>query len=91
MNKGELISATAKKANATKAAVNEILDACLGVITGEVKKGGKVTLVGWGSFYQTKSKAREGRNPRTGATLKIPASKQPKFRAGKAFKDAVNK
>lgn len=91
MNKSELVAAVAKKANATKVAANEVIDALIDVITNAVKKGDEVRLVGWGTFYQTKTKAREGRNPRTGATLKIPAAKQPKFRAGAVFKAAVNK
>ena len=90
MNKSELVAAVAKKANATQVAVNEILNAFMEVVTAAVKKNEEVVLVGWGKFYQTKRAATKGRNPRTGAELKIPASKQPKFRAGKAFKDAIN-
>ena len=91
MNKNELVAAVAKKANASKAAVSDVLDAFFGVSTAELKKGGDIRVVGWGTFAVTKRAATEGRNPRTGETIKIPASKQVKFRPGKALKDAVNK
>ncbi len=91
MNKGELVAAVAKKAGTTKIAANDILDAFADIVKNTVKKGDKVAWVGFGTFSLTKRKATEGRNPRTGAALKIPASKQPKFHAGKAFKAAVNK
>ena len=91
MNKNELVAAVAKKANASKAAVSDVLGAFFDVSTSELKKGGDIRVVGWGTFAVTKRAATEGRNPRTGATIKIPASKQVKFRAGKALKDAVNK
>ena len=91
MNKNELVSAVAKKANASKAATADVLDAFFGVTASELKKGGDIRIVGFGTFAVTKRAATEGRNPRTGAKIKIPASKQPKFRAGKALKDAVNK
>ena len=91
MNKGELVAAVAKKAGSTKVAANDILDSFADVVINTIKKGDKVAWVGFGTFSLTKRKATEGRNPRTGATLNIPASKQPKFHAGKAFKAAVNK
>ena len=91
MNKTELIAAVAKKTGLSKkdseAAVKAITDA----ITAELKKGGKVQLVGFGTFEVAKRAAREGRNPQTGKTMKIAACKAPKFKAGKALKDAVNK
>ncbi len=91
MNKNELIAAVAKKANASKAAAADVLDAFFGVTTAELKKGGEIRVVGFGTFAVTKRAASEGHNPRTGETIKIPASKQPKFRPGKALKDAINK
>ena len=91
MNKNELIAAVAKKANASKTAVSDVLGAFFDVSTSALKKGDDIRVVGWGTFAVTKRAATEGRNPRTGATIKIPASKQIKFRAGKALKDAVNK
>ena len=91
MNKSELVSAVAKKANASKAAAADVLGAFFGVTTSELKKGGEIRVVGFGTFAVTKRAATEGRNPQTGAKIKIPASKQPKFRPGKALKDAVNK
>ncbi len=92
MNKNELIAAVAKETNQSKTVVNDVLDSFFfGVTPKELKKGGDIRVVGWGTLYMTKRAASEGRNPRTGAAIKIPASKQPKFRAGKALKDAVNK
>lgn len=91
MNKNELIAAVAKKANSSKAAAADVLDAFFGVTTSELKKGGEIRVVGFGTFAVTKRAATKGRNPQTGAEIKIPASKQPKFRPGKALKDAVNK
>ena len=91
MNKAELIEAISKSADISKAAATKAVDATIQTITKAVKKGDKVALVGFGTFSMTKRKARTGRNPRTGATLKIAAKKLPKFSAGKAFKDALNK
>ena len=91
MNKAELIDAIVKKAVISRAAASKAVDAAVETITKAVKKGDKVALVGFGTFSMSKRKARTGRNPRTGAMLKIPARKAPKFTAGKAFKDAVNK
>ena len=90
MNKSELIEAIAKSADISKAAAERALDGTVTAITNSLKKDSMVTLVGFGSFYVGKRAARSGRNPRTGATIKIKAAKVPKFRAGKALKDAVN-
>lgn len=90
MNKSELIEAIAKNADLSKAAAGRALDAVLAAVQQTLKKGNSVTLVGFGTFYVGKRAARSGRNPRTGATIKIKAAKVPKFRAGKALKDAIN-
>ncbi len=90
MNKSELIDQIAKSADISKAAAGRALDATVGAIRTSLKKGGMVTLVGFGTIYVGKRAARGGRNPRTGATIKIKAARVPKFRAGKALKDAVN-
>jgi DNA-binding protein HU-beta len=90
VNKSELIDQIAKSADISKAAAGRALDATISAVKSTLKKGGMVTLVGFGSFYVGKRAARSGRNPRTGATIKIKAAKVPKFRAGKALKDAVN-
>ncbi len=90
MNKSELIDQIAKTADISKAAAGRALDATIGAVKTALKKGQGVTLVGFGSFYVGKRAARTGRNPRTGAAIKIKAAKTPKFRAGKALKDAVN-
>jgi DNA-binding protein HU-beta len=90
VNKSELIDQIAKAADISKAAAGRALDATVGAVRTSLKKGGSVTLVGFGTFYVGKRAARSGRNPRTGATIKIKAAKVPKFRAGKALKDAVN-
>ena len=90
MNKSELIDQIAKTADISKAAAGRALVATIGAVKTALKKGQGVTLVGFGSFYVGKRAARTGRNPRTGAAIKIKAAKTPKFRAGKALKDAVN-
>jgi len=90
VNKSELIEQIAKSAEISKAAAGRALDATVASIKTSLKKGGMVTLVGFGTFYVGKRAARSGRNPRTGAAIKIKAAKVPKFRAGKALKDAVN-
>lgn len=90
MNKSELIDQIADQAEISKAAAGRALDAAIGSIKKALKKGGTVTLVGFGTFYVGKRAARTGRNPRTGANIKIKAAKVPKFRAGKGLKDAVN-
>jgi DNA-binding protein HU-beta len=90
VNKSELIDAIAKHADISKAAAGRALDATVNSIKSSLKKGDIVTLVGFGSFYVGKRTARAGRNPRTGATIKIDAAKVPKFRAGKELKDSLN-
>ncbi len=90
VNKSELIDAIARHADISKAAAGRALDATVDAIRGSLRKGSVVTLVGFGSFYVGKRTARSGRNPRTGAAIRIRAAKVPKFRAGKALKDALN-
>ena len=90
MNKTELIAEIAKNASASKVAVEIILDETVNAITSSLKKGEEVRLTGFGTFSVTKRAATTGRNPRTGVEIKIPASKQPKFKAGKGLKDALN-
>ena len=90
MNKSELIDQIAQSADLSKAAAGRALDATIAAVKVALKKGGSVSLVGFGTFYVGKRAARTGRNPRTGATIKIKAAKVPKFRAGKGLKDAVN-
>ena len=90
MNKTELVAAMADQTGLTKKDVEAVLKAFTDVVSGELKKGGKVQLVGFGTFEVSERAAREGRNPQTGATMKIAASKAPKFKAGKALKDMVN-
>ena len=90
MNKSELIDQIAKSADLSKAAAGRALDATIASVKSSLKKGGMVTLVGFGTFYVGKRAARTGRNPRTGTSIKIKAAKVPKFRAGKGLKDAVN-
>ena len=90
MNKSELIDQIAKSADLSKAAAGRALDATIAAVKTSLKKGDMVTLVGFGTFYVGKRAARTGRNPRTGAALKINAAKVPKFRAGKGLMDAVN-
>ena len=89
MNKSELVDHIATSADISKAAAARALDATLAAVRGTLKKGGTVSLVGFGSFSVTKRAARTGRNPRTGAAIKIKAAKIPKFRPGKALKDAI--
>ena len=90
MNKTELIAAVADSAELSKKDAEKALKAFVDVVTGELKKGEKVQLVGFGTFEVSERAAREGRNPQTGKTMKIDACKAPKFKAGKALKDAVN-
>jgi len=89
MTKAEIIDKMAKDANISKAAANKALDSFVDGIKKTLKKGNKVTLVGFGTFSVGKRAARKGRNPQTGETIKIKASKTPKFKAGKAFKNAI--
>ncbi len=90
MNKSELIEAVAKSADLSKADAGRAVDAFVDATTKALKKGDQVSLVGFGTFSVRSRAAREGRNPRTGETTRIPASKSPAFKAGKALKDAVN-
>ncbi|MGA7595298.1 MAG: HU family DNA-binding protein [Gallionella sp.] len=90
MNKSDLVDAIAKSADLSKAAAARALDATVDSIKKALKKGDTVSLVGFGTFKVGKRAARNGRNPRTGATIKIKAAKVPKFSAGKGLKDAVN-
>ena len=90
MNKTELIAAIAEKAEISKKDSEKALKAFIDVVTEQLKKDDKVQLVGFGTFEVSKRAAREGRNPHTGKTMKIAACKAPKFKAGKALKDAIN-
>ncbi|MBW4489517.1 MAG: HU family DNA-binding protein [Trichocoleus desertorum ATA4-8-CV12] len=89
MNKGELVDAVAEKANVTKKQAEAALTAAFDVIQATVAAGDKVTLVGFGSFEARERQAREGRNPKSGEAMTIPATKVPAFSAGKLFKDKV--
>jgi len=91
MNKNDLVAAVADTAGLTKADAAKAVDSMLDAITASLKKMKDVRLVGFGTFSVAKRAASEGRNPRTGEKIKIPASKRPKFSAGKALKDAVNR
>ena len=90
MNRTELVAAVAEQAEVSKKDAEKALKAFVDVVTEELKKGEKVQLVGFGTFEVSERAAREGRNPQTGETMKIDACKAPKFKAGKALKDAVN-
>ena len=90
MNKTELVAAMADAAGLSKKDAEKALKAFTDVVAEELKKDGKVQLVGFGTFEVSKRAAREGRNPQTGKTMKIEACKAPKFKAGKALKDAIN-
>ena len=89
MTKTDLIAKMAKDAKVTKAAAAKALDSLVDGIKKSLKKGDKVTLIGFGTFSVSQRKARKGRNPQTGKEIKIPARKAPKFSAGKALKDGV--
>lgn len=89
MNKADLINHVANAAGLTKASAGEAVEAVLGGITGSLSGGDSVSLVGFGTFSVAERSARTARNPRTGDTINVPASKAPKFKAGKALKDAV--
>ena len=91
MNKTELVAAMAEKTGLSKKDAESALNAFTGVVAEELKKGEKIQLVGFGTFEVSERAARTGRNPQTGAEMKIAASKAPKFKAGKALKDLVNK
>ena len=90
MNKTELVAAMAESADLSKKDAEKALKAFIEVVTDELKKDEKVQLVGFGTFEVSERAAREGRNPQTGETMTIAASKNPKFKAGKALKDMVN-
>jgi len=90
MNKNELVAAVAEEAGITKADAGNAIDAVFNAIEGALKKGDDVRIVGFGTFAVANRAATTGRNPRTGETIQIKASKQPKFKAGKGLKDALN-
>lgn len=90
MNKNELVAAMAEKAGLKKTDAEKALKAFTEVVADELKKGDKIQLVGFGTFEVSERAEREGRNPKTGETMKIAASKAPKFKAGKALKDSLN-
>lgn len=90
MNKSELIDSIAAQADVTKAVASSVLDAFTSTVTNELKSGGQVTLVGFGTFQVKERAARTGRNPQTGKEIQVPAAKVPGFKAGKGLKDAVN-
>ncbi|MDP6968676.1 MAG: HU family DNA-binding protein [Gammaproteobacteria bacterium] len=90
MNKSELIDAITQDADLSKAAAGRALDAVINAVTGALKDGESVSLVGFGTFAVKARAARAGRNPQTGATIQIAAANIPSFKAGKALKDAVN-
>lgn len=90
MNKTELIEAMAEKTGFTKKNAEVALNAFIETVSEELVKGEKISLVGFGTFEVSERAAREGRNPQTGETMKIAASKAPKFKAGKALKDMIN-
>lgn len=90
MTKAELVEGIAAKAGVSKAVTEKVLKAFMEEVKGGIKKGERVTLVGFGTFYAAERPARMGRNPRTGEEIKIPACTVPKFKAGKALKDELN-
>ena len=91
MNKAQLIGRVSKETNTTKAQAERMLDTTVDIIRKSVKKGDEVKLVGFGTFTKAKRKARTGRNPQTGKTIKIPAAWYPKFRPGAEFKEMISK
>ena len=90
MNKNDLVAEVAQAADLSKAAASKAVDAVFDSVSNALRNGDEIRLVGFGTFSVTARQATEGRNPRTGEKIKIPASKQPKFKAGKQLKDAVN-
>ena len=90
MNKAELVAAIAEKTELSKKDTEKALKAFVDVVTEELKKGDKIQMVGFGTFEVSERAAREGRNPANGQPMQIAASKAPKFKAGKALKDAIN-
>ncbi len=91
MNKGELIDKISADAGITKMQANAAIDSFTGSVIATLKKGDRVTLVGFGTFSVSARAARNGRNPQTGAVIKIKASKVPKFKSGKGFAESINK
>lgn len=91
MNKNDLVAVVADKTSLSKADSTNAVDSVFDAITDALSGGGEVRLVGFGTFSVSQRRASEGRNPRTGERIKIPASKQPKFKAGKGLKDSVNR
>lgn len=91
MNKSELVAALSEKTGTSKKGAEESLNALVEIVTEELKKGGKIQLVGFGTFETRKRAARKGRNPQTKEEIKIPASTVPAFKPGKALKEIVNK
>ena len=90
MNKVELVASMAERAELTKVDAEKALKAFIDTVTDELKNGGKVQLVGFGTFEVGKRAERQGRNPKTGESITIPASKSPKFKAGRSLKDTIN-
>ncbi len=90
MNKNDLIAAVASSTGMSKTDASDAVESVFSTISGELGKGNEVRLVGFGTFSVSQRKASQGRNPRTGEPIQIPATKQPKFKAGKGLKDAVN-
>jgi DNA-binding protein HU-beta len=90
MNKADLVEQIAQAAEISKSAAERSVDALFNAVKSSLRKGEEVTLVGFGTFYAALRAARTGRNPRTGEAVEIKAAKAPKFRAGKALKDAIN-
>ena len=90
MNKNDLISAVANVSGLSKTETAKAVEAVFSCISGAIKQGGEVRVTGFGTFAVTTRKASTGRNPRTGETIQIPETRQPKFKAGKTLKDAVN-
>ena len=90
MNRTELISAMSEKSKLTKVDTEKALKAFIDTVTDELKNGGKVQLVGFGTFEVGERAERQGRNPKTGESITIPASKSPKFKAGRSLKDTIN-
>ena len=90
MNKNDLVSKVSEETGLSKSDIAKAVDSVIETITSELKSGGDVRLVGFGTFLVTKRKATTGRNPQTGAEIKIPAANVPKFRAGKSLKESLN-
>lgn len=89
MNVAELVDVVAAQTGQTKTAARDVIKSTLGTILKEVKKGGRVSIVGFGAFYPAQRKARVGRNPQTGAEVRIPSTRVPRFKAGKEFREQI--